>query len=131
MRKNAMEKHWIGNGQTLYQKNKNENKKQWIKKRRRSGLFFLSNWKSGDKWLVQKFKNARSEVSDSLDLSFIVLRWMCHFQPIRQYTGQEKGIKAESKRADINHISPAFLEVSYNSIVLHLIGQNDSKCSLP
>lgn len=52
--KNAMEKHWIGNGQTLYQKNKNENKKQWIKERKR--LIFLSNWKSGDKWLVQKFK---------------------------------------------------------------------------
>ena len=72
MRKNAMEKHWIRKGQTLYQKNKNENKKQWIKKRRRSGLFFLSNWKSGDKWLVQKFKNARSEVSDSLGLFFLI-----------------------------------------------------------
>ena len=82
MRKNAMEKHWIGNSQTLYQKNKNENKKQWIKKRSSSSLFFLSNWKSGDKWLVQKFKNDRSEVSDSLGLSFIVLRRMCHFQPI-------------------------------------------------
>ena len=96
-----MGKHWIGNGQTLYQKNKNENKKQWIEKK---SLFFLSNWKSGDKWLVQKFKNARSEVSDSLGLSFVVLRWMCQFQPIRQYTGQEKGPKAECKRATINHI---------------------------
>ena len=128
MRKNAMEKHWIGNGQTLYQKNKMKTKNNGLKKR---SLFFLSNWKSGDKWLVQKFKNARSEVSDSLGLSFIVLRWMCHFQPVRQYTGQEKGTKAECKRADINHISPAFLEVPYNSTVLHLTGQNDSKCSLP
>ena len=33
-----MGKHWIGNGQTLYQKNKNENKKQWIEKKK---LIFL------------------------------------------------------------------------------------------
>lgn len=29
-RKNAMEKHWMGNGQTLHQKNK----KQWIEKKK-------------------------------------------------------------------------------------------------
>ena len=95
----ALDRKWSN---FVSEKTKMKTKNSGLKKKK--SLFFLSNWKSGDKWLVQKFKNARSEVSDSLGLSFIVLRWMCQFQPIRQYTGQEKGTKAECKRANINHI---------------------------
>lgn len=40
--KNAIEKHCVGNGQTVYKKNKNENKETMhLKKKRASELIFL------------------------------------------------------------------------------------------
>lgn len=66
MRKNAMEKHWIGNGQLCIRKTKNENKKQWIKKEER--LFFLV---SGNLEISGWFRSSRMpEVRSLILLAF-------------------------------------------------------------